>query len=171
MAMLSCRTGLLTLAALLIFPLQEAGAGLFGPSNYEECITDSMKGVQSDVAARAIIQACRKRFPQPEPPPAPAPAGPATEALPREEVERMDVKFTVRALDGAFYGDLYNGAQGWHVTELIISVRQKGDETDRRYRVEVDAAPLTTDVFEFRPLVFDKNSEWWILAARGYRPQ
>lgn len=52
--------------------------GLFGPSNYDECITDSMKGVSSDVAARAIIEACRNRFPEsarvPDTPAATAPA-------------------------------------------------------------------------------------------------
>jgi hypothetical protein len=38
-------------------------AGLFGPSNYDQCITESMKGVSSDVAARAIISSCRNQFP------------------------------------------------------------------------------------------------------------
>ena len=50
------------------------------PSNYDECIIDAMKGVSSDVAARAIIESCRNLFPashaETEPPAAvPAPAG------------------------------------------------------------------------------------------------
>jgi pyruvate/2-oxoglutarate dehydrogenase complex dihydrolipoamide acyltransferase (E2) component len=57
------------------------------PSNYDECILDAMRGVSSDIAARAIIDSCRNLFPasppagapQAAPRPAPAPA-PATSA-------------------------------------------------------------------------------------------
>lgn len=58
------------------------------PSNYDECIVDSLKGVSSDVAARAIIESCGNLFPQSQqaaaPPaaPAPAPAPAATTAAP-----------------------------------------------------------------------------------------
>jgi hypothetical protein len=41
-----------------------AVAGLFGPSNYEECVLENMKGIQSNTAAGAVMQACRKKFPQ-----------------------------------------------------------------------------------------------------------
>jgi len=36
-----------------------------GLSSYDECITQTMKGVASDVAARAIISSCRNMFPEP----------------------------------------------------------------------------------------------------------
>lgn len=49
-------------------------AGWFGPSNYEECITESMQGVGSDRAATFVFRACRERFPEKKEPPAtPAP--------------------------------------------------------------------------------------------------
>ena len=63
-------------------------AGLFGPSNYDECITESMKGVSSDVAARAIIESCRNLFPEsrsdaaPEDVPAAAPTPAEESAIP-----------------------------------------------------------------------------------------
>ena len=54
------------------------------PSNYDECIVDAMKGVSSDVAARAIIESCRNLFPkspaQPLPPAAPEPTAPGPAA-------------------------------------------------------------------------------------------
>ena len=53
------------LACALLSTAPVARAGLLGPSNYDECITESMKGVTSDVAARAVIQSCRSRFPEP----------------------------------------------------------------------------------------------------------
>lgn len=36
------------------------------PGNYDDCILENMKGVSSDVAARNIRRACRKKFPAPE---------------------------------------------------------------------------------------------------------
>ena len=41
-----------------------ANAGIFGPSNYDECIMENMKGVSSDVAARQVTMACRRKFPE-----------------------------------------------------------------------------------------------------------
>jgi hypothetical protein len=81
---------LLLVPLALLCPTISHG-GLFGPSNYDECITDSMRGVSSDVAARAIIESCRNLFPdsqreaapQAAPAPAPAPA-PASVPAPTE---------------------------------------------------------------------------------------
>jgi hypothetical protein len=58
------------------------------PSNYDECIVGSLKGVSSDVAARAIIESCGNLFPRsqkeatPQAAPAPAPAPAATSEAP-----------------------------------------------------------------------------------------
>ncbi|MCM2341668.1 hypothetical protein [Rhodoferax sp.] len=53
-----------------------ATAGLFGPSNFEECILDGMKNVKSDQAARMITVACRQKFPQKSAPPIQVPETP-----------------------------------------------------------------------------------------------
>ena len=42
-------------------------AGWFGPSTYEECLLENLKGVASDVAATGIAKACRAKFPVPPP--------------------------------------------------------------------------------------------------------
>lgn len=54
---------LVLILLVIMFPLPSYGQ-FFGPDDYDECITDSMKGVTSDVAARAIIQSCSNRFPR-----------------------------------------------------------------------------------------------------------
>ena len=56
------------------------------PSNYDECIIDAMKGVSSDVAARAIIESCSNLYP--ETPAAVAPAAAAEAAAPVVEDAR-----------------------------------------------------------------------------------
>lgn len=40
-----------------------AGAGWFGPSNYDECILEHLKGVSSDMGARMVAASCAKQFP------------------------------------------------------------------------------------------------------------
>ena len=52
--------------ALLLSPGMGC-ADEYRPSSYDECITDSMRGVGSDVAARAIIASCRNQFPSTAP--------------------------------------------------------------------------------------------------------
>lgn len=41
-----------------------ANAGLFGYSNYYECVLDKMPGVKNDIAAHAIIRSCREKAPE-----------------------------------------------------------------------------------------------------------
>ena len=53
--------------AVLILAVQLVYAGILGPSSYEECIEEVLKGVSSDVAARALIANCRKKFPAAKP--------------------------------------------------------------------------------------------------------
>ena len=53
-----------------------ATAGLFGPSNYEECVLENVKGVGSDIGARMVAAACAKQFPQPKSAERSAPAAP-----------------------------------------------------------------------------------------------
>jgi hypothetical protein len=71
------------------------------PSNYDECILDALRGVSSDVAAQAIIDSCRRLYPEapqaaapqaaPPPPPAPAPVGsvaePAAASVPAPQAQ------------------------------------------------------------------------------------
>jgi len=44
-----------------------ANAGLLGPSDFDECILDNMKGVNSDAAAKLIARSCAKKFPKTKP--------------------------------------------------------------------------------------------------------
>ena len=50
---------------VLVCPMLSYG-GQSDPSNFDECIIDAMRGVSSDVAARAIIESCGNLFPESE---------------------------------------------------------------------------------------------------------
>jgi hypothetical protein len=64
------------LLSLVLFYPPVGHADSEAPSNYDECIIDAMKGVSSDVAARAIMESCRNLYPD-----APAPAASAAAAV------------------------------------------------------------------------------------------
>ena len=51
-------------ALVLLGAFSSAYAGIFGPSSFDDCVLESMKGVTSDIAARAIYQSCREKFPE-----------------------------------------------------------------------------------------------------------
>ena len=131
-----------------------------GPSNYDECIIDAMKGVSSDVAARAIIESCRSLFPTPQseaplsaakpapaatqPAPAAVPVAPAPAAAPAAAPVVVDAsnarELTSDELDkvsakARVFGDRYrvtvnNGNTDLTLTEVTIGV---WDDTDPAY--------------------------------------
>ncbi len=52
--------------ALLFLGVSEAGAQIFsrGPRSFDECVAQRMPGTTSDLAAGAILRACRNMFPE-----------------------------------------------------------------------------------------------------------
>lgn len=52
-----------TVVAALTLLSGAAVAGAFGPSNYDECILEHMKGVGSDLAAAQLVKSCERQFP------------------------------------------------------------------------------------------------------------
>ncbi len=61
--MKKCRLTIFLIAFLLF---NSSHAGLFGPSNYEECIISEVKNAKTEAAANIIRQACMKKFPTKE---------------------------------------------------------------------------------------------------------
>ncbi len=49
---------------LILATLLPGLAGGAAPSNYDECILESMKGVKSDLAAKSIMRSCRNIYPE-----------------------------------------------------------------------------------------------------------
>ncbi len=146
-------------------------ADQFRPSTYDECITDTMKGVASDVAARAIISSCRNQFPE-----VAAIAPQQEEAAPQqeevapqqEEVAPQQEKIasgTSRSLTpdelsqltaSAFVmTDTYrvtfrNGNEHLTITEVTIAVWDKSNPDGlRRYSQNVRIAPLTSGTAKY----------------------
>ena len=61
-----CSIGL-TMAGLTMAAFSGiCNAGWFGPSNYDECILENMKGIADKSAVFAIKQACGNKFPMPK---------------------------------------------------------------------------------------------------------
>lgn len=132
-ALLRAASSAFILAAASLAPLDIARAGLFGPTTYDECITDSMKGVTSDIAARAIIRSCRERFPPPPPP--------AVRPLTETEVTKLHLSGL--RMPGGMMGTIHNDNAETTVTRVLLSVttRVKGKPSTRQYLVDVHAAP------------------------------
>ena len=143
-------------------------ADFFGPDTYDECITDSMKGVTSDLAAKAIIASCRKQFS------AEKLAG-GSRALSGPE------KALLTGTGGQSYGyfkvNIYNGNPNVTITELTIGLRPKGVEGAqfRLYR-ETVSYPGPLGPLKRREILIDyesvdgaKGYDWYIESAKGYQ--
>lgn len=151
---------------VLLLPLALLGpssshGGLFGPANYDECITDSMKGVSSDVAARAIIESCRNLFPDsagdtatpeaPAPEPAPAArdvAAPAAAATPTPAAQ------DAASVDHAPFDT--TGARSLTANELAL-LRARAKVFGSAYRVMIDNENTDLTLTEVTIAVWDEG--------------
>ena len=157
---------LLLLGALV--PQLIACDRLFGPSDYDDCVLQSMKGVNSDLAARAIAKSCREKFP-------------------KKKIQ--DSELPVAALSrltghggmgySGFSGNIYNGNSDWSVTQVTIMLVAKGKEKSaeeflnaKEYNVDVSVAPLTSSsLFFSADGPTSEEYSWNIVKARGVYAQ
>lgn len=161
----------------------------FRPSTYDECITDSMKGVASDVAASAILSSCRNRFPeqiavaplQEDIAPKQETVAPEQEAVASEQKKvesgtgrSLTPEEFDRLTASAFvFSDSYrltvrNGNESLTISELTIAVWNNSNPDGRRtYSQDVRIPPLQSEsvkytvVYEGRGFEIDltENSE------------
>ena len=55
---------LLITILLFLSSVSLSHAGLFGPSNYEECVLENVKTAQTDRAVSAVMLMCQEKFPE-----------------------------------------------------------------------------------------------------------
>mgnify|MGYP000031644677 CR=1 FL=1 len=157
------------LLPLLFTPLTTV-ADWFGPSTFDECILESMKGVTSDKAALIIRSSCRSKFPPEEK------KTPRTHNLSGGELKAIEGRGSPVYQPSnrygpkhKFIGDVYNGNKNLHITS--ISIKLKTVSYDYRiYTFNIDLAPETTKEFtvgiDASPP--DDKFSWKIDSARGY---
>ena len=141
---------------------------LFGPSDYDDCVLQSMRGVNSDLAARAIAKSCREKFPKKKP---------QDFELPVSALRRLTGHGGMGY--SGFSGNIYNGNSDWSVTQVTIMLMAKGKEKDaeaflnaKEYSVDVSVSPLTSSSFIFSadgPT--SEEYSWNIVKARGVHAQ
>ena len=59
----SCGRNLISGSLIFLVLLQSAAAGLFGPSTFEDCVLENIKGVSLAQKIGVIKEMCRSKFP------------------------------------------------------------------------------------------------------------
>jgi hypothetical protein len=125
-----------------------------------------MKGVTSDLAARAIIMSCRNKFPYPK-----------IMSIDMPKNVLAQVSGNGGAEYGGFGGSLYNGNKDWVVTEIVIGIvplTNGGQDISRakRLNVQSDIPSLTERKFHV-PFTYVQGEalDWFIVSAKGYKKQ
>lgn len=144
-------------------------AGWRGPDNYEDCILESMKGVTSDVAAKAIKAACRKKFPIEKV------QQPSSKQLTPEELSKIEGNGGNIDFKGRLNCELYNGNENIVITGVTIQLQKKiytfvFSETypnDYPYKI---LYPRSAQSFRFHIStdLNNTNQTWSIIEAQGY---
>lgn len=143
--------------------VNQVSAGIFGPSNYDECVLNSMKGVTSDMAARLIAKSCREKYPE--------------NKIKRNIRELSDGE--VKNLTGRggpsgnyFSVDLLNSNSKVTVSQVTVAVITKigGKETPNFYDQDITIGPYkTSNIFvRFIPGDVGAKYSWSIVSAKGY---
>jgi|GEM_PF-1334861 len=173
-------------------------AGWFGPSNYSECVIDGMKGVSSDVAARAVSNACAAKFPakKPEQPresklpgsallkiKADTPYRYPSPAIDKGGEKEIDWNEFRRSADGGQRFQLYNGNDDWWVSKIRVRITDEDTKASREYWMDgakrrplspspygtaATVPPLGEEYFIF-PHDLPENWSWTIVEAMGWK--
>lgn len=109
--------------------------------SHEECILDKMKGVTSDVAAKAIIAACRKLT-------SPQELDVADCELRLLSGEDVNLGGKATHPMDTLYVDVYNPS-AFTIKKVELAVKSKADEI-RHYEVDVLISPKSTSIASVR---------------------
>lgn len=138
------------------------------PSNYDECIIDAMRGVSSDVAARAIIESCRNLYPETTQEAVPLDTA-AARSLTADELGRL--KGRAKVFGSTYRVTIENGNPDLTLTEVTIAVWDDSDlgATRAEYSEAAQIAPLASAMVKYTVHYRGDDTGWnWdIVAARG----
>lgn len=140
-------------------------AGIFGPSNFDDCVLDSMKGVTSDVAARSIYQSCRQKFPEKQ-------VKNNARNLSDRELSMLTGRGGPAQVGNYFSVNLLNGNKDLTVSAVTLAVTTKisGKVVTNYYDTDITIGPKKTGNIFVKYIVGDDGAkyDWGISAAKGY---
>lgn len=153
-------------------------AGVFGPSSYEDCILDSMKGVTSDDAARLVQLACREKFP----------VSYGATPLTADELSKVELSeaqlgnrvpaaqysaAAVKKIEESGFNTLSftarNVSDSLTVTSLTIRVQDDVGGTSREYTLACHIKPQASARLDVELPPIRELSRWQLLSAKGTR--
>ena len=154
-------------ALIIVLPLYIKSGGFVSGSDdsaYNKCITESMKNVTNDIAAREIKKSCRERFPIKTPP---------TYVLTDIQMRNVRGKASIRKFTNSTYftGTIYNGNSNITITKVKISIvaDNENPETWKDYWYDIYVEPLSGESFDFNILsIYDEGFIWGISEVIGY---
>lgn len=150
--------------ALLVSPDLPA-RDLADPGGYDQCVSESMKGITSPRAADSAMLGCREKFPDTKRHDA---------NLPPDVLGKLIVHAGFGY--GIFSGSLYNGNNDYTVTGITVLLTPgKKNSADasadgKEYEIDLTVQPFSKSALSM-PIPSDNTQEylWKITKARGYK--
>lgn len=147
-------------------------AAIFGPNDYDSCILESMKGVTSNVAANAIRNSCRQKYPI---------KLPDTRELPESAL--LKIEGHGNSSGSEYICTIFNGNNDWVITSILVRITDNTKNTFKDYiadkpletsdingkEVPFSLGPLKQGEFRFEPFQLPSNRSWVILKAYGIK--
>ena len=109
----------LMIFAALLLPKTSFAWSPFGPSDYDECVLESMEGVKSDLAAKLIMNSCLEKFPPKSKPEVSC----KEHKLQPAEVSKIQGSASIGDYGPMFMGKLYNPFTNKVIKSVTVRVR------------------------------------------------
>ena len=122
-----------------IFLISSGGAGawsLLGPTNYDDCILEKMKGVTDNLAAGAIMRACASKFSGST---TPAAEGCKLRPLTASEFSKLTFNGGFKPYNqNSFEVEIYNGNREITVNTMVVKITEDRKKTSQLYKMTFD---------------------------------
>lgn len=136
------------------------------PKNYDDCVLENMKGTTSDLAAKAIYQSCRNKFPFPAPKP--------LTFITLNKNQLKSVTGTANSSGKYFTLSIYNGSS-LNLKQITVRLINNKTKQHKEYvavgrfllKGTATISPLSTGEFKFTALSPPKDWSWQIVSAKG----
>lgn len=140
-------------------------AGYLGPSDYDECILESMKGVGSDKAASLIEKSCLSKFPTE------SEKQEATRELSQDEISLLAA--SVVPIANGIYFRLFNNNNNIKVKEIVLELAAHfdGQVNSDTYQIPLNVEPGDAEgrfLYMTSPIDEGASFYWEVISALGY---
>lgn len=103
-----------------------------GPSNFEDCVLQNLKGINNEDVKTAVLMTCRKKFPSKF-------AACSPSSLDPQEFSKISGKASVLETGKPYFSvDIYNGLPNQAIKEIVVLISGENIQPPQEYKLYLE---------------------------------